>query len=140
MDAKLNKEVADLLREITWNFGSQGMDGQCCDNLSAPEMRALRSAFSCKNSSMQAMAKALGFTKSGATRVVDRLEQKGMVQREKHSEDGRVCCVNITKPGQEMIARFNQDAEQRVEQVLQNMDPGMQQVLLASLKAFVDAI
>lgn len=137
MTLNIEAEISGLLREIVWNFGSQGIDGQCCDGLSAPEMRALRSVAASQDCSMQHLAQSLGFTKSGATRVVDRLEKKEMVQRQRSPEDGRVCCVQPTGSGEATIRRVNQEAQQRVARVLANMDPGMQQVLLTSLRSFV---
>ena len=139
MEREIAKDVTVLLREIVWRFGSQGLDGQCCGNLSAPEMRALRSVFACADCSMQHLAQALGFTKGGATRVVDRLEKKQMVKRVRSTEDGRVCCVQITTSGEEMLHRVNETARQQVAQILDQLDPNMQQVLRTALKALVEA-
>jgi DNA-binding MarR family transcriptional regulator len=88
---------------------------------------------------MQHLAQALGFTKGGATRVVDRLEKKQMVKRVRSTEDGRVCCVQITTSGEEMLRRVNETAYQQVAQILDRLDPGMQQVLRTALKALVEA-
>jgi DNA-binding MarR family transcriptional regulator len=58
----------------------------------------LTSATSC---SIQEIGNALNFTKSGATRIIDRLENKGYVIREQSLIDSRVCCVTITPKGKE---------------------------------------
>ena len=71
------KIMDPLIREIVWRFGAQGIKGECCGDLTAPEFRALRLASAQDKCSMQHIAQGLGFTKSGATRVVDRLALVG---------------------------------------------------------------
>jgi DNA-binding MarR family transcriptional regulator len=138
MDKEITKDVSALLKEIVWKFGSQGLDGQCCGNLTAPEMRALRSVSACADCSMQNLAQTLGFTKGGATRVVDRLEKKKMVKRVRSSADGRVCCVQITKSGDDMLRRVNEQTHRQVAQILDKMDPNMRQILRTALAALVE--
>lgn len=46
-----------------------------------PEFIALDKIFNTKNCPVQDIGLALGFTKSGATRIVNRLEKKGYVQK-----------------------------------------------------------
>lgn len=139
MDQAITEDVTVLLREIVWRFGSQGLDGQCCGNLSAPEMRALRHVSAHKDCSMQNLAHTLGFTKGGATRVVDRLENKLLVKRVRSAEDGRVCCVRTTKSGKDMLRRVNAASQEQVAQILDRLDPNMRQVLRTALAALVEA-
>ena len=72
-----SKDLSALIREITWNFGARGLKGECCGDLSQPEYRVLCLATEHQKCSMQEIARDLGFTKGGATRVVNRLEEKG---------------------------------------------------------------
>jgi DNA-binding MarR family transcriptional regulator len=44
-------------------------------------------------------------TPSGITRVVDRLEQRGLVQREADPTDGRAALASLTRPGLEALRR-----------------------------------
>jgi len=134
------KNMDPLIREIVWRFGAQGIKGECCGDLTAPEVRALRWANAHDKCSMQHIAQALGFTKSGATRIVDRLEKKGLLQRMRSQEDGRVCCVELTSSGLSMVERINRENEGRLAEILSKIDPAMQQVLHASLLYFVQAM
>jgi DNA-binding MarR family transcriptional regulator len=138
MAKQITEDITSLLREIVWNFGSQGLDGQCCGNLTAPEMRALRSVSACADCSMQNLAQTLGFTKGGATRVVDRLVKKKMVKRVRSAEDGRVCCVQITKAGDEMLSRVNEQTHQQVAKILIKLDPNMRQIVRTALTALAE--
>ena len=69
--------AADLL-EISWFVRPHGQDDPCCGELSAAEARALATAAGGGCRTIQDIAGALGVTRSGATRVVDRLEKRGL--------------------------------------------------------------
>ena len=140
MSANAAKDLSVLIREITWNFGARGLKGECCGDLSQPEFRALCLASEHQQCSMQDIAKDLGFTKGGATRVVNRLEKKGYIERQRSPEDGRVCCVKVTTPGSVLIQSVNQDREDRIVKIMASLDPGMQEVIKTALQSFVQAM
>ncbi|MFZ3045187.1 MAG: MarR family transcriptional regulator [Desulfatirhabdiaceae bacterium] len=96
-------ELTRAMREIVWHFGPKGLDGTCCANLSMPEFQALDKVAETPDCPVQDIGLQLGFTKSGATRVVNRLEKKGYVQKIKSNQDGRICCVVITETGEHVL-------------------------------------
>jgi len=140
MTANTAKDLSALIREITWNFGARGLKGECCGDLSQPEFRALCLASGRQQCSMQDIAKDLGFTKSGATRVVNRLEKKGYIERQRSLEDGRVCCVKVTATGHVLVRSVNREKEDRIAEIMARVDPGMQEVIKTALQSFVQAM
>ncbi|MGD8764946.1 MAG: MarR family transcriptional regulator [Desulfobacteraceae bacterium] len=140
MAANAAKDLSMLIREITWNFGARGLKGECCGDLSQPEFRALCLASERQQCSMQDIAKDLGFTKGGATRVVNRLEKKGYIERQRSREDGRVCCVKVTAPGSMLVKTVNREKEDRITKIMASVDPGMQEVIKTALQSFVQAM
>lgn len=99
MDAEHLLDLSRDMLTIAWNFGPKGLDGSCCNDLTMPEFFALDSIARTKDCAVQEVGRALGFTKSGATRVVNRLERKGYVSKQRSGRDGRVCCVVIADKG-----------------------------------------
>lgn len=96
----MNKNITDiynLIQELSWYFGNQGFNGECCGDLSLVEFMALKKLHDKNNSTVQEIANALNITKSGASKIIDRLENKGYVLRKHSPADGRVCCVAITE-------------------------------------------
>ena len=89
---------------------------------------------------MQEIAKDLGFTKGGATRVVNRLEEKGYAERMRSPEDGRVCCVKVTIAGEMLVKSVNREKEEHIVKIMPNVDPGMQEIIKTALQSFVQAI
>lgn len=92
------------LIEIVWHFGPKGLNGECCENLTMPEFIALGKVSTTSHCAVQDVGCSLGFTKSGATRIVNRLEKKGYVQKIQSHKDARVCCVEITKAGEGVLS------------------------------------
>jgi DNA-binding MarR family transcriptional regulator len=73
--------------------------------------------------SIQEIGSAINFTKSGATRIIDRLENKGYVVREHSPIDGRVCCVKITAKGLEVTLKITEKYAAYVEGMLKDFEP-----------------
>lgn len=102
--------ISDLSRsliEIAWHFGPKGLHGECCENLTMPEFIALDKVSTTSHCAVQDVGYFLGFTKSGATRIVNRLEKKGYVEKIKSHADGRVCCVAMTTSGESVLSSAN---------------------------------
>jgi len=100
------QEIYDSLQEIAWHFGSNGVNGECCEDLSFVEYMALKKACEKNVLSVQEVGNVLNFTKSGATKIINRLEDKGYVNRKHSPIDGRVCCITITAKGKDVIDKI----------------------------------
>lgn len=57
---------------------------------------------------MQELAEVLPLSKSGLTRLVDRMEAAGLLQREECSEDRRGTFACLTRPGRETLSTAGQ--------------------------------
>ena len=124
----MNNNIQDIynsLQEITWYFGNHGIDGECCGDLSLVEFMALKQVYENKNISIQEIGTALNFTKSGATRIIDRLENKGYALRERSPIDGRICCVQLTIKGTETVSAIMENYIIHLERMLKDLDPEM---------------
>lgn len=137
MNEQQSRDLVELLDEIIWRFGSQGPEGYCCGDISYIEYRALRVLAKGEVPTVQRLAQLLGLTKSGATRVVDRIEHKGYACRERDDEDHRVCCVTLTAMGRELVYRSVEEFAGKAQHSLERMDAEMRDILVASLRSFV---
>jgi len=132
--------IYNLLQEIAWNFGDHGFNGECCGDLSLVEFMALKRACENCNYSIQEIGNSLNFTKSGATRVIDRLESKGYVTREHSPTDGRVCCVKVTDKGYGILTEVTKKNTEYLEKALKNMNPEKIDNIEKSLKMLVESL
>ncbi|MDD2620610.1 MAG: MarR family transcriptional regulator [Syntrophomonadaceae bacterium] len=115
--------IYNYLQEIAWYFGNRGYDGECCEDLSLVEFMALKAAHENNNLSIQEIGSTINYTKSGATRIIDRLENKGYVKRERSFIDGRVCCVPVTDKGTQVISKIIKKDTNYVEELLHDLEP-----------------
>jgi len=136
----LSKDLLSLVVEITWRFSTRSLNGQCCGRLSMPEYRTLCLVADQPQCAMKEIAGHLGISKSGATRVVDRLEKNRFVKRMKNPNDGRICCMEITSTGKEMVEALVVENKLRMEKILSHIDPAMQKVIYVGLESLVEAI
>jgi len=136
-DIQQARDLVDLLDEILWRFGSQGTEGYCCEDISYIEYRALRVLSKTDACTMQVLGQQLGFTKSGATRIIDRLEHSGYARRERNEDDHRVCCVTLTDAGRALAERIVDEFARKTGTSLERLDEPMRDILLASLRSFV---
>lgn len=115
--------IYNLIQELSWYFGNQGFNGECCGDLSLVEFMALKKVHDTDNSTIQEIGNALNITKSGASKIIDRLENKNYVLREHSSIDGRVCCVAITDKGIDAITKIVKRYTDYVGEMLKDFKP-----------------
>lgn len=115
-------EIYNLIQELSWHFGNHSFNGECCRDLSLVEFMALKKVHENDNITIQEIGNALNFTKSGASKIVDRLESKGYAVRETSSVDGRVCCVILTSKGVEILNSIIEEYSVYVDNMLKDLD------------------
>ena len=120
-----SNDQATVISELVWHLGPNGRFAGCYEGLSLPDYRALKSVVResscCRACGMQRLVDVLGFTKGGVTRIVSRLEKKGLVVRDRIAGDGRVCCVYPTDAGTALEARVSRCLSGGLEAVLEGL-------------------
>ena len=132
------RQLAGLLEDIMYNLGMYNLDSNCCENISHGEFRALRVISRLERCTMQDIANNIAVTKSGATRIVSRLEEKKLVRRMNDKNDARVCCVQLSREGKTLVSRLTEEPAKRMAGILSAMAPEMRQILLIGLRALVE--
>ncbi len=69
----------------------------------------------------------------GVTRIVDRLERKGLVRRERHAADRRQVWCHITPRGLDLLARLDGPVAAGDAAIFEGMDEGELEALVTSL-------
>ncbi len=86
------------------------------------------------------LAEILGVGPSGATRLCDRLEAKGLVRRSESSEDRRVTFLHLTAAGARLVRRYAQRRRSLLEEVIRAVPAEQRPGLLEALEALRKAI
>jgi len=132
--------ISSLLEKITWYFGDHGISEKCCEDLSFAEYTALKIVYENDQASIQFIGNALNFTKSGATKIINRLERKGYVVRKNSLRDGRFCCVSITAEGIAIISKIIENQTIQLENMLQHLTPEKKEDIKIALEVLMSAL
>ena len=93
---------------------SEGLDSP----ITTAQADALRFLFLNENVAMGKIALGLGYTTSGATKAINRLEEKDWVVRHSHSDDHREVVVSLTPKGREIASKIVEITEERINDLL----------------------
>lgn len=91
---------------------------------------------------MSRLADVLNVSDSNATGLVDRMEERGFIQRDRVATDRRVVIVRVTKAGEQLLTEVDALSDDILRTVLGRLDPaqllGVGQAV-ADLRAAVEA-
>ncbi len=108
-----------LLETVDLSVSMLGITGR----LSRAEQRTLRQT---------ALAEAMGLSLSRVSRVIDLLEQRGLVERRTCPTDARATNVTLTEPGSALTARAQQELYEFVRSAFFDpLQPGEVEMLAA---------
>lgn len=108
-------------------------------NMSTPQLKALLLISDEEAIRMRELARKLGGSFSNATVLVDRLVDRGFVERLMDAEDRRVVLVRATGEGQALIEQLVTSWRALSESVLGSMDAEDLAALRRGLAALLDA-
>jgi DNA-binding MarR family transcriptional regulator len=80
------------------------------------EVLAQLSSSSTGRMPMKQLAESVSLSKSGITRLVDRMERSGLVERHSCTDDGRVCFAGLTRRGLSVLQVARPVAAEGVEE------------------------
>lgn len=107
--------------------------------LSFPQLRTLL-LLSQGPSRMSDIAAHFGKGLSSATSLVDRLVDKGLVERTATMEDRRVVLCCLTARGQQEIDRFNRMGQRRLEKVVCALSQGELEEMINAMELLLKAM
>jgi len=90
-------------------------------------------------STMGEVASALFLDLSTATRLVDQLERRGLIQRARGKDDRRVCRVSLTRKGSALVRSIGSELVQEYRIVLQSIPPAGREAVLAAIRGLATA-
>ena len=131
----------DELERLSRILGQIGPDEVCCDGLSQRQTSILRVLVSSEGARLSHLAALSGITPSAMTRVLEKLEARGLVERVRgtHS-DGRAAMVRITAAGRRTRKLLDQLMRGRTQQIMDSIPSEQHQHVLNALELLNNAI
>jgi DNA-binding MarR family transcriptional regulator len=140
-DAKAVRQWWDKLERLGRILGQIGPDEVCCEGLSQRQCAILRTLVAQEGARISDLAASSGITPSAMTRVLEKLEARGLVERVRGAhEDGRAAMVRITAGGRRTRKQLDGLMRQRTHQIIDSIPRKQRQEVLKALQTLNDAI
>src|ERR1035438_7837588 len=125
----------DELERLARILGQIGPDEVCCDGLSHRQTAILRVLVASEGARLTDLAALSGITPSAMTRVLEKLEARGLVERVRGTHtDGRAAMVRITAAGRRTRKLLDQLMRQRTHQIIDSIPDKQRSQVLKSLQ------
>jgi DNA-binding MarR family transcriptional regulator len=131
----------DELERLSGILGQVGPDEVCCDGLSQRQTAILRILVAREGARLSDLAARSGITPSAMTRVLEKLEARGLVERVRGTHtDGRAASVRITAAGRKTRELLDRLMRDRTQQIINSIPKSQRQEVFRALKTLNDAI
>ena len=131
----------DELERLARILGQIGPDEVCCEGLSQRQTAILRVLVSSEGARLSDLAALSGITPSAMTRVLEKLEARGLVERVRGThDDGRASMVRITSAGRRTRKLLDQLMRSRTQQIMDSIPPKQHNQVLNALELLNNAI
>jgi DNA-binding MarR family transcriptional regulator len=118
-----------------------GPDEICCEGMTPRQTSILRILIAQEGARLSELAAASRITPSAMTRVIEKLEKQGMVQRVRGArDDGRAAIVKITAAGRKARRRIDQLMRDRARSVAEAFPESRREQVLKALREFSTAL
>ena len=107
------------------------------EGASVTEWVALRTLFDNTRTTHAELIEALGMSKGAASKVVTRLEEKGLARRERAEGSAREQVLLLTPQGRALVPRLAALADQNEAHFFAHLGPRERQALMQALRALV---
>ena len=131
----LHRALGDLIR--VYQFRDR--DRICCHGLSVSQCYALEAMIRREGLSLNDLAAELILDKSTTSRVVKGLEEKGLVLRREHPEDGRSILLEASTDGRRLHAVIEDEIVTQEAEILGQLAPEVRGQITGALRALARA-
>lgn len=115
---------------------SRWVEKQC--GVSSVQLWAMWELFALPGQKVSDLSKALYIHQSTASNMLDKLEEKGLIRRDRSGPDQRVVRLFLTQQGTELLSNAPRPAQGAVQHALRNMKDDELNALRSGLDALIN--
>jgi DNA-binding MarR family transcriptional regulator len=127
------RSIRQLMHAV--DLYSRQLSATC--NLTGPQLACLRQLQTSGAMTMTALAAAVSLSPATVSGILDRLEARELIQRERQSEDKRRVLVTLTAAGRAAVRRAPPSLQEQFSQRFRALSPGKQDGLERALREIV---
>ena len=135
---RLTDRFVELVEQINQRMHCQTPDEWADLELTIPQVRAL-ALLQQEAQRMGGISNYLGGTLSAATSIIDRLVDKGLVERAPDPEDRRVVICRLTPTGRESVEQFWRIGRMKIEALAEPLNAGELETVVTAMELLVRA-
>jgi DNA-binding MarR family transcriptional regulator len=109
------------------------------DAVTLPQFRTLVALASTGPQNVGALADDVGVHPSTATRMCDRLERKGLIERELSTASRREVMVRLTPQGRQLLSKVMTTRRREIRKIVAKVPEPVRQAMVDALQVFSDA-
>ena len=129
-----HEEVLVALRQIIRAIDLHSRQLSKASGLTGPQLLLMQSISEHGDITMRKLAQATNMSQATATTIIDRLEQKSLVRRERSQTDKRKVHAVLTEDGIEKLKTAPRPLQESFIQRFQSLEEWEQNLLLSSLQ------
>ncbi len=143
MTTQLTSQQYDLrilraLRRITRSVALHSRQLAACSNITAPQLVCLRAVIDHGPMTATAISREIHVSASTVVGILDRLEDKDLVRRERGREDRRIVFITATDAGRQLAAETPSPLQKKLSDALNALPELEQATITMSLERIVD--
>jgi len=125
----------DGLERLAKALVKVGPDDVCCEGLTVRQTAILRTLTAREGARLSDLAEAAEISPSAMTRVVEKLEAQGMVERVRGvGDDGRAAMVKITPAGREVRKRIDELMQERTMAIVNSVPAEKREMVIEAVR------
>jgi DNA-binding MarR family transcriptional regulator len=140
-DRELVQRWWGQLERLSRVLGRVGPDEMCCEGLTQRQCAILRTLVAQEGACLSDLAASSSITPSAMTRVLERLEARGLVERVRGSQpDGRAAVVRISAAGRRTRRQLDELMRERTSHIIRAVSAKHRTQVLKALDTLNDVI
>lgn len=129
--------ILRALRRITRSVALHSRQLAACANITAPQLICLRAVIDHGPLTATAISREIHVSPSTVVGILDRLEEKGLINRERGREDRRIVFVSATESGRKLAQETPSPLQQKLADALNALPELEQATITLSLERIV---
>ena len=135
----LVKRFREYTRQLECHLGNMNQSDCCCCGVSTTQCFMIVEIGRKPGLSVKELAEILRMDKSGVSRAVEELVQKGFVERNPSKEDRRYVVLTLLPKGQERFEKIEHDMYIKFKEVLEQIPEGKREQVVEALALYNEA-
>lgn len=135
---EIAKDIVQDLRVVvrTIQAHSRWVEKQC--GVSSVQLWAMWELFATPGQKVSELSRALSIHQSTASNMLDKLEEKSLIKRDRSGPDQRVVQLFLTEKGSQLLSQAPRPAQGAVQDALKSMSDEEQLALKTGLEALIN--